>query len=270
MQQQYDGGRVVSLNDGREYLVSVVPFGFGRDAEAEVVVASPDASRRHAEIVVRPDGSVLVDLSANGTYVNGSRIDGRRPLKALDVIRIGAEEFRYYSMVNEPAGRPVPPVGAEARLSDTLVGVPRVRPLATLRIKGGVGKGDRKLVVAAVTHLGRGAASQIRFSDPSVSAEHAVLQLREGVWTLTDLGSTHGSAVDDEPVTEETPLSPGATIRLGEVVISFEPNDERADFVPRAPAVPAPVAVAPGPRAGLMAVAIALLLAALVALVLFV
>ena len=59
-----------------------------------------------------------------------------------------------------------------------------------------------------------------------------MLQLREGVWTLTDLGSTHGSAVDDEPVTEETPLSPGATIRLGEVGISFEPNDERADFVP--------------------------------------
>ena len=33
--------------------------------------------------------------------------------------------------------------------------------------------------------------------------------------------------VDDEPVTEETPLSPGATIRLGDVAISFEPNDDR-------------------------------------------
>lgn len=286
MQQQGSGGRVVSLNDGREYRLSVVPFGFGRDAEAEVVVASPDASRRHAEIVVRPDGSVLVDLSTNGTYVNGSRIVGRRPLKALDVIRIGAEEFRYYSTVNDPVGRVVPPAGAAARLSDTLVGLPRVRPLATLRIKSGAAKGDRLLVVGPISHLGRGAASDIRISDPSVSAEHAMLELREGVWTLTDLGSGRGSEVDGVPVTEETPLSPGATIRLGEVLISFEPNDERADVAPRPPALPrsAPAAVsapnvasppvepavASGPRVGLMAAAIALLLAALVALVLFV
>ncbi len=276
---------MVSLNDGREYPIAVVPFGFGRDAEAEVVVASPDASRRHAEIVVRPDGSVLVDLSTTGTYVNGSRIDGRRPLKALDVIRIGAEEFRYYSTANGPGGRPVPPLGAEARLSDTLVGAPRVRRLATLRVKNGAAKGDRLVVVAPTSRLGGGAASDIKLSDPSVSAEHAMLRLKEGVWTLTDLGSSRGSAVDGVPVTEETPLSPGATIQLGEVVISFEPHDDRAASAGPAPegprqsaaaAVPlerpepaGPVA-APGPRTGVMAAAIAILLAALVALILFV
>lgn len=285
-------GRLVSLNDGREYHVTVVPFVFGRDAGAEVVIASPDASRRHAEIVSRPDGDVLVDLSSNGTYVNGSQIHGRRPLKALDVIRIGAEEFRYYSALKEPVAPVVPPAGAAARLSDTLIGLPRSRPLASLRIKSGDSKGTRHQVMSAVANLGRADSNDIKFSDPSVSSSHAKLQLREGVWIFTDLGSSNGSVVDDEPVTEETALSPGATILLGDVVISFEPNDDHVEVVPRtaviqrptlAPAAPAaaPESAAPRPRpnlepvrptanVGLMAVAMVILLAALVALVLFV
>ena len=82
--------RLVSLTDGREYNLEAAPFVLGRDAQAEVVIGSPDASRRHAEIASVPDGDVLVDLSTNGTYVNGSRVSGRHRLKALDVIRIGA------------------------------------------------------------------------------------------------------------------------------------------------------------------------------------
>ncbi len=274
-------GRLVSLNDGREYQVRVVPFVFGRDAGAEVVIASPDASRRHAEIVSGPDGDVLVGLSSNGTYVNGSQINGRRPLKALDVIRIGAEEFRYYSALKEPVGPAVPPAGAVARLSDTLIGLPRSRPLASLRIKSGEAKGARHQVMSAVANLGRADSNDIKFTDPSVSSSHAKLQLREGVWTLTDLGSSNGSVVDDQPVTEETPLSPGATILLGDVMISFEPNDDHVEVVPRTVVIPRPI-LAPPPRepepeparsggnVGLMAAAIVILLAALVALVLFV
>jgi len=285
-------GRVVSLNDGREYPVTAVSFVFGRDAGAEVVIASPDASRRHAEIVSRPDGDVLVDLSGNGTYVNGFQIPGRRPLKALDVIRIGAEEFRYYAALSEPAGPPVPPPGAAARLSDTLAGIPRVRSLATLRVKNGDAKGGRHLVLSPMVTLGRAESSDIRFSDPSVSAQHARLRLSEGVWTLTDLGSTGGSLVDGQPVTEETPLSPGTTIMLGDLAISFEPNDGPISGTPRGSAIPrlvlpaspipatpaasvptpqvAPAAGRPRTGSGLMIAAIVLLLAALAALVLFV
>jgi pSer/pThr/pTyr-binding forkhead associated (FHA) protein len=224
--------------------------------------------------------------------VNGSRIDGRRPLKALDVIRIGAEEFRYYSATPERDRPAVPPLGAAVRLSDTLVGLPRSRPLAVLRIKSGDAKGARHQVTAPVVNLGRAESNEIRISDPSVSASHAKVQLREGVWTLTDLGSSNGSLVDDEPVTDETPLSPGATIKLGEVLISFEPNDERIDVVPRTVLTPRPASASPsvplaaaapialltvGPKrvrssvnVGLLAVAIVVLLAALAALVLLV
>ncbi|HEX2718779.1 MAG TPA: FHA domain-containing protein, partial [Gemmatimonadaceae bacterium] len=44
------GGRLVSLVDGREYTVGPTGLTLGRDAGCDVVVASPEVSRRHAEL----------------------------------------------------------------------------------------------------------------------------------------------------------------------------------------------------------------------------
>lgn len=241
-------GRLVSLTDGREHRIVVVPFVLGRDVSAQVVLGSPDASRRHAEVVTRPDGDVLIDWSANGTFVNGVRIEGRQPLKPLDVIRIGSEEFRYYP------GTDLAPSPAH-RLNNTLAGfpslglavspVPVVRSLATIRVKRGPAKGARFAIRAPVATFGRGEANDVRIDDPSISASHARLVLMEGVWTLQDLGSTNGTVVDGIRVTEDVPLSPGATIELGVVALSFEPHDEPAPSAIRPLRMPAESPQAP-------------------------
>ena len=256
--------RLVSLHDGREYQVASAPFSFGRDAGADVVVAASDASRHHAEIVSSPDGEVLVDLSSNGTYLNGTRINGRHVLRALDVIRIGVEEFRYYPLVSPRA--PVPPPGAEFRLGDTLVGLSSLKPtpaptvaappkpLAFLLTKRGATKGHRFAVLGPITNIGRADFNEIRVPDPSVSSSHAKLQLREGVWILTDLGSTNGSWVDDERIRDDAPLSPGAILRFGDVTFAFEPKDEMPRREERTALMAAPIMAAPGraaePKAG--------------------
>ena len=133
------GGRVVCLTDGREYTVGVNPLVFGRDAGSDVVVAGTDVSRRHAEIQVSPEGYVLMDVSVNGTYINGERAGRRHLLARADVIRIGNDEYRFYADAvsppgpriprSVPAATPVrPPTGASARLSDTLHGLPTFTP----------------------------------------------------------------------------------------------------------------------------------------------
>src|SRR5205823_10108918 len=66
------GGRVVSLTDGREYVITGASLVFGREAGCDVVVSGKDVSRRHAEIVHTPRGYVVVDSSTNGTFVNRS------------------------------------------------------------------------------------------------------------------------------------------------------------------------------------------------------
>src|SRR5437870_1025830 len=88
------GGRVVSLTDGREYVIAGPSLVFGREAGCDVVVTGKDVSRRHAEIVQTPKGYLLVDSSTNGTVVNETRVEGQRVLQRADVVRMGGEQVR--------------------------------------------------------------------------------------------------------------------------------------------------------------------------------
>src|SRR6266550_2388997 len=108
------GGRVVSLMDGREYVIAGASLVFGREAGCDVVVAGNDVSRRHAEIVQTPKGYLLVDSSTNGTFVNEERVEGQRILARADVIRLGDEQFRFYADVAPATAVPPPPPGPAA------------------------------------------------------------------------------------------------------------------------------------------------------------
>lgn len=91
------GGRIVSLTDGREYPIPSKGLVFGRDATCDVVIASGEVSRAHAEISSGPDGYYVIDTSTNGIWVNSKRVDGTQTLGRSDVIRMGPEEFRFYA-----------------------------------------------------------------------------------------------------------------------------------------------------------------------------
>jgi pSer/pThr/pTyr-binding forkhead associated (FHA) protein len=239
------GGRVVSLTDGREYVLAGRSLVFGREAGCDVVVAGKDVSRRHAEITVTPQGYMLADSSTNGTWVNEERVQKQRVLARADVIRIGEESFRFYADVAAaPPPSPVPARPAQAG------------PLATLLVKGGALKGQRFPIKTPVVNIGRADYNDVVLADPSVSTSHAKLQRREGVWMLIDIDSTNGSFVDDERVKGEAPIGPGAALRLGDVVLSFEPTDDAlgvgkggGTVVVRAPAPPPAPAAAPSPAA---------------------
>ncbi len=67
----------------------------GRDAANTVVVASDQASRRHARIFVSGGAHVLVDLeSTNGTFLN-SKLVKEQTLRHGDVVRIASLVLKY-------------------------------------------------------------------------------------------------------------------------------------------------------------------------------
>ena len=119
------GGRVVSLTDGREYVIAGVSLVFGREAGCDVVVGGKDVSRRHAEIVQTPKGYAVADSSTNGTFVNEERVSGQRILKRADVVRIGDENFRFYADVAPAAAPPGPPPGLPASVGSASWSRPR-------------------------------------------------------------------------------------------------------------------------------------------------
>jgi len=83
----------------------------GRPGDGEIVVADSAASPRHLKLVSSPVALSLADLgSSSGTFVNGTRIEGRTVLAVGDVVRFGATEIEVISQagviqVREQAAR---------------------------------------------------------------------------------------------------------------------------------------------------------------------
>lgn len=69
-------------------------FAVGRNASCQLSLDDPLVSRRHALLVVAPEGVTVEDLqSRNGVLVNGRRIQAKTQLQAGDRIVIGAQEL---------------------------------------------------------------------------------------------------------------------------------------------------------------------------------
>jgi pSer/pThr/pTyr-binding forkhead associated (FHA) protein len=74
--------------------------------------------------------------------------------------------------------------------------------------------------------VGRSRACALALSDPSASKEHLRLEWQDGVWTMIDLGSSHGTRVNGQPA-ERVALKPFDRIAVGDTVMIFESDAER-------------------------------------------
>ena len=256
------GGRLVSLVDGKEYPVPASGLVFGREASCDVVVAQNEVSRRHAEIAPGEQGYVIRDMSANGVFVNGQRVQGSQGLARSDVLRIGTEEFRFHADVLAAAS-PAPAAGQPPAISPSAVSPPpaaalaaaappdRVaeraammsaptplaqpayedpRPvLATLETRNeGPTKGTRFSLRTPLVHVGRGAHNDVRLADESVSETHAKLQRRDDGWYVVDMGSTNGTYVGCTRIASETRLNGSPDVRFGGMKLRFTAADAPA------------------------------------------
>jgi pSer/pThr/pTyr-binding forkhead associated (FHA) protein len=80
---------------GKGYDLGDEDVTLGRDAGNTVVIASDQASRRHARIFVSGGAHVLVDLeSTNGTFLN-SKLVKEQTLRHGDVLRVASTVLKY-------------------------------------------------------------------------------------------------------------------------------------------------------------------------------
>ena len=90
--------------DGNRYALSADTVVMGRAGDAGLHINDQGASRRHAEIIRRGDRMFVRDLgSTNGTYVNGTRIQGEEELLDGTIIAIGHARLTF-SWQNAPEG----------------------------------------------------------------------------------------------------------------------------------------------------------------------
>jgi pSer/pThr/pTyr-binding forkhead associated (FHA) protein len=87
--ERSDGGKVEFPLDGEEHEL-------GRDEDVAIRVDEPLVSRRHARILRRGEGWVVVDLgSTNFTRVNGQRVRREHELEHGDEIRLGRTKLTF-------------------------------------------------------------------------------------------------------------------------------------------------------------------------------
>ncbi len=111
---------------------------------------------------------------------------------------------------------------------------PRSRPAKSPRSqRAGRGEPQRLLVTAgplAGTSLGlteqqitigRANDATLVLNDDYASSRHARLFPQDGQWIVEDLGSTNGTYLDRQKVTQPTPVPAGVPIRIGKTVLEL-------------------------------------------------
>jgi hypothetical protein len=155
---------------GLGYLVRCERVLIGRAAHCRVVVDDPLVSREHALITVTPTTAVIDDLSsANGTWVNDSRILGTRALRDGDRIRVGTQELRVCS--HEPSDS-IPPESSVQSKAASRVGLAQDTPTEP---------------ADALFVLGRVAARQLAEGDP-LAAEASLRDHLGKLLVVTSMG----------------------------------------------------------------------------------
>ena len=69
--------------------------------------------------------------------------------------------------------------------------------------------------------IGRSNDATLVLNDDYASTRHARLFPQDGQWIVEDLGSTNGTYLDRQKVTQPTPVPPGVPIRIGKTVLEL-------------------------------------------------
>jgi pSer/pThr/pTyr-binding forkhead associated (FHA) protein len=79
------------------------------------------------------------------------------------------------------------------------------------------------LQLVDTVHIGRSPQCELILDDDFVSATHAVLAHQpNGVWVLTDMGSTNGTYVNGRRISEPTIVTMADAMRIGRVQMRLD------------------------------------------------
>ena len=86
-------------------------------------------------------------------------------------------------------------------------------------VEGGAAGTEYPMSVPTV-RVGRGPDVEVAIDDPELSSTHVAIDFDDGMFHLTDLGSTNGTKVNDQPATSQV-LEHGDRIHIGRQVLQL-------------------------------------------------
>jgi pSer/pThr/pTyr-binding forkhead associated (FHA) protein len=222
-------------------------IGRGAPEEDRRLGDDPEISRRHARVSRGADGQLTIeDLgSANGTFVNGERIDAPRTLGLGDAVRMGKTVLQVTDRSGAVAEKSRPPTAAPAGKPPSV----SAEAGEELVITAGTASG-RRLTLGDELVIGREVSGEGKLNDDhELSRRHArVARDATGQLTIEDLGSANGTFVNGERVRGHQVLKVGDSVQIGSTTLQLIDVGRAPAPSSRAPATPTPTPTpAPAP-----------------------
>lgn len=230
-----EAGRVIDLSQDE--------LTIGRAPDAQLVLDSPRVSRYHARIRFQAGGFFIEDNnSANGTFLNGERIQSPQALSPGDLIQFAEKYvFEYQEIPSEPVRKdtiglaggnfleiendqinpketrvlePAGPITTRADAEVLTVSEEASPPKLMVTIAGEVPK--THLLVAPAITIGRDADNEIVIDSKIISRQHAMLEKIERGYRLSvNPDNTNETYVNGQMLLGELDLAPNSLIRVG-------------------------------------------------------
>ncbi len=199
----------------------------GRASANDLILEDITVSRHHARIFLRSGKWYAADLDSTcGTFLNDVRVEEPVELTLPAQIRL-SDKTLYFDgerIINQE-GEELFALDRQQSISGPLQRS-IFGPISDLKRKIGAFTGQywqrlTKGKPPPVVNIGRSPGNDLVLKQETVSRHHARLFNDGGKWFLTDLQSTHGTKVNQEPVEETVELSPGDRILLSDVNLHF-------------------------------------------------
>jgi pSer/pThr/pTyr-binding forkhead associated (FHA) protein len=126
----------------------------------------------------------------------------------------------YGAAPRSPRPAPAAPTPAAA---PSHAAAPRPVTATRLLVTEGPHAGTSVALAGQAVTLGRAPESSLVIADDYASNHHARLLPTAGGWVLEDLGSTNGTFLGRDRVTQPVTLGPGVPIRIGKTVLELRP-----------------------------------------------
>jgi len=172
---------------------------------------SPE-DRAHFEQVEHAMAGEMKQLMQKGAAERGWKLVGPPEIEFDTDEDLGKGQFRCEASLVEGPDKPLTgemqAIGGPQAAGGELILLQRGQPVRTYVLSK-----DR-------VALGRMAECDIVISDPGASRRHAEIRREDGRFVLTDLGSTNGTQVNEDTVSERD-LEEGDRITIGHTVLEF-------------------------------------------------
>lgn len=191
---------ILKLGDAtvQTYVFDKEVMNVGRGRDNDVIIENLSVSRNHLRIKRQGEKFILTDLnSANGTYVNGKRVQ-KVELLDEDVVTLGKHRLLFQNRTVSEENLIAEAFGADRTV---LVSHAPATAVAVLYVRDGKQKGKEFQLTKEETSIGKASANDIILADDWFLAKKQAVIRREGdSYTIQDLGSFRKTRVNGSPI----------------------------------------------------------------------